>query len=80
MAGKDKKTAASDAPEANNHISVSTYAVAGDGSKNYITAPMVGEVPKTMPFLIGRDGKLYVRKDIVPAGSKGFEVVIRLLA
>jgi hypothetical protein len=51
--------------------------VDGEPSKNYIKcAPFADPVPQPVPFLMGRDGKLYVEKSRVPAGSKGFRITI----
>lgn len=55
------------------------FRVDGDPSKNYIIARPSKEIPRSeaMPFLMGRDGKLYVRKDLVNDGTKAFDVIIR---
>ena len=55
-----------------------TFKVNDAPSKNYIVAPPTQEIGRSqlVPFLMGRDGKLYVDKTLVPENAKGFNVVI----
>lgn len=57
-------------------ITAMRFQVEGEPTKNYVLAPMVGELPKPIPLLLGANGKLYVRKDLVPDGIKGFIITV----
>lgn len=77
-----KNTGASSAPDTPHmeHRVVSMgFAINGHApSKNYVVAPPETEISRSqiMPFLMGRDGKLYIDKTLVKEGVKGFRVEI----
>lgn len=51
--------------------------IEGEGSRNYLKAQITGQPADAItPFLLSRDGKLYVRKSDVPAGTKGYIVTV----
>lgn len=90
-AGREERDMASDKGKSTNptreglptneeRVYEAVYDVAGDGSKNYVTAVPgsgfeVGRAELT-PFLMGRDCKLYIDRKKSPESAKKFRVTI----